>query len=497
MGHKIDKKADLELRDDTGKVVKLKDVAMTEGNRRRIGRSAVRNETLSREDALHDLEAFQAGLESQFAYLKANDVDYQAAIRAIAERTEEETGRARLAREMQIVMAQFIDGHAGVSGSTALFADGFLPFLIESSGDQYAAVRPDRSGLVDNDFPFLLAIEGVAMKDWLKATQKYVAAGSPQYRRRHGLRSLRAIQQFRAELGREQTETIEVELVSRDGKSTRTVSRDIVDRQPIYGTWPPVREPQILDGNIGYLRLASMNDEAVRLMQEWMPRFRDTAGLIIDVRGNGGGIRTPILELAGYLLSKDDEPRIGNVAKYRLAEHFGEDHLSAARFVYRENSPRFGERERAAIHRFNQTFKARMDAARRRVQRMALPRAVEGRGRPPLRLPPAGRDPARRTLLQCHRHSSWHVQGLAARDARRPGQRRGSARSQSIRLPRSGISVRCASMASFQPDGRLYDTNGVEPDIPVTRPPEYYVRGGDDLTLREALTVLRNRAETE
>lgn len=65
MGHKIDKQADLELRDDAGNVVKLKDVAMTEAYLRRIGRSALRNETQSREDALHDLKAFQAAIKSR------------------------------------------------------------------------------------------------------------------------------------------------------------------------------------------------------------------------------------------------------------------------------------------------------------------------------------------------------------------------------------------------------------------------------------------------
>ena len=66
----------------------------------------------------------------------------------------------------------------------------------------------------------------------------------------------------------------------------------------------------------------------------------------------------------------------------------------------------------------------------------------------------------------------------------------GSARSESFQLPKSRISITCASMASFQPDGKLYDTNGIEPDIVVLRPPEYYLTGGDDVTLKKAILIL-------
>ena len=83
----------------------------------------------------------------------------------------------------------------------------------------------------------------------------------------------------------------------------------------------------------------------------------DTDGLIVDVRGNGGGSRAALIELAGWLMSPDDEPRIGNVCKYRLCRDFAEDHLSAARYVYRENSELFEQPERDAIAEFRKTFK--------------------------------------------------------------------------------------------------------------------------------------------
>ena len=43
----------------------------------------------------------------------------------------------------------------------------------------------------------------------------------------------------------------------------------------------------------------------------------------------------------------------------------------------------------------------------------------------------------------------------------------GSGRARRYRLAHSGIEVRLSSMASFRPDGRLYDGAGIAPDVRV------------------------------
>ncbi len=493
MGHKIDKTTNLVLRDENGNVVKKNDIVMTEANLRTVlGERFSRPIplTLTREEVLADLAEFQTNLESQFSYLRANNVDYVAAIQAIAQRAGDEMETVKLAAELRKVMALFIDGHAGVSPSDAGYVPGYLPFRIEPSGDRFVAVQPDRSGLLDDELPYIRAIDGVELSRWLAAAAVDVPKGSPQLVRGRGLQLMSLVQHFRGELGLEIKDTIQVELVSKGGETRRTSSWPVANRPAVGGRWPPSRSPDVLAGNIGYLRLESMNDEAVQLLREWMPKFRDTDGLVIDVRANGGGSRTPIFELAGYLLTKEDAPRIGNVAKYRLAPQFNIDQLSAARYVYREDSGRFDERERAAVRQLKRNFTPEWE-------------------------PPADQ------------FSEWHYLMLAKRpDDSRFGYRKpiailmdegcfsatdiflgafkgsanvtligqpsggGSAHSQGFRLPRSGISVRCASMASFRPNGKLYDTNGVEPDVLVTPPPEYYVQGGKDVILDKALELL-------
>lgn len=63
----------------------------------------------------------------------------------------------------------------------------------------------------------------------------------------------------------------------------------------------------------------------------------------------------------------------------------------------------------------------------------------------------------------------------------------GSARSQSFRLPKTGMEVCCASMASFRPDGRLYDGRGIEVDVEVLLAPGDFLRAGGDAQLKAAL----------
>ena len=71
----------------------------------------------------------------------------------------------------------------------------------------------------------------------------------------------------------------------------------------------------------------------------------------------------------------------------------------------------------------------------------------------------------------------------------------GSARSQGFTLPASGIDVRCASMASFRPDGRLYDGRGVEVDHLVPVLPTDLIVGGTDSALEAAIRHLRAAPE--
>jgi hypothetical protein len=117
-------------------------------------------------------------------------------------------------------IALFGDGHSRVASSSvrlSSFCSSYPPFLVEESAGRLVAFKPDRSGFVDPNFPFLRAFDGVSTGKWLEAAELTVAKGSPQFVRYNTIRNLRYVEVLRKELGLSKSETLKVHLESVDG----------------------------------------------------------------------------------------------------------------------------------------------------------------------------------------------------------------------------------------------------------------------------------------
>ena len=57
-------------------------------------------------------------------------------------------------------------------------------------------------------------------------------------------------------------------------------------------------------------------------------------------------------------------------------------------------------------------------------------------------------------------------------------------------LPASGVQLQLSTMASFRPDGVLFEGNGVVPDVAVQAQPGDLV-GSSDTVLQKAIETLR------
>src|SRR5680860_463312 len=226
---------------------------------------------LLRHEALADIEFLNTELEERFAYLRARPIDYRSLFEALRGRMPDEVGVSWLGLELQKVLAHSIDGHAGMNAAPSPV--GYLPFLTRSVGDALVAFQPDRSGPVDHERPYLVAIDGVQVAEWLAAAAAYVPEGSPQLVRRESLRWLRAVQMLREDMGLPQGGEVEASLAGKGGGSPLELRLAVAEKVPQFGLWP-LSESGILDDDVGYLRLARMTPEAGAEVRGRLLRFQ-------------------------------------------------------------------------------------------------------------------------------------------------------------------------------------------------------------------------------
>ncbi|MHC5027263.1 MAG: S41 family peptidase [Planctomycetota bacterium] len=444
---------------------------------------------LTPEQVRDDLDALRRAIDEDFAYRNMRNLDVDAdPIWTAPERT---VPTHEHAARIQAFINRFGDGHAGVRSRPWNPAHRSIPVLFFEGADGIVATRPDQRDLLVPGYPYVEAMDGVPVERWLEVAEPHVMQGSPQLIRQSAIRSLRTPTPLRAALDLPTSDEMVIALATGDRQNRLYVTVRLSSHRPGYDRWP-LRTSERLDDNVGYLRIAAMNDEWIGRMHQTMWTFRDTDGLIIDVRGNGGGSRGILRSLWGYLMDEDDAPTVANIAQYRLSPRFPEDHL-ANRGLFRADDDRWSEPHRAAIAAaaasFVPTWTPDPDAFSP-WHYLVLDRTGDIReyhyDKPVIVLCDTGCFSATDVFLGALTlHPNVTLVG-------RPSGG-GSARSVSHVLPGSGLRIRLASMASFRPDGRPYDGRGVEVDVDVMPTPGYFI-GTEDPALDRALQILELQA---
>jgi hypothetical protein len=236
------------------------------------------------------LDDFAVALDERWSYRHANRADFDGAIRALRTKIDAGLPTDALGLELQKIIALGIDGHAGVSGYTPP-GGAYLPFLIEPHGERFVAFGRERTDFRAEGHPYVTKIDGRDVADWCAAAAALVPKGSPQYVRQRCLARLANLGLVRGMLGMARKDSVEVALAASDGTAHLTLTLPVAASAPSYGTWPRGGS-RLLEGNVGYLRLPTMvQSTSIQEIKRWMPAFRDTAGLIVDVRDNNGGER--------------------------------------------------------------------------------------------------------------------------------------------------------------------------------------------------------------
>ena len=430
------------------------------------------------------VDAMKAALDERWSYRHANRADFDSALASVRERSGAGITQDELGIELQKVIALGIDGHALVSGY-GLPPGGILPFVIESEGGGFVAFDPARRAFLADGFPFVTRIDGKDVAEWCAMAATMVPKGSPQYARHRCLRQLRQLDYWRGQMNLPQKSTVDVELMNKSG-DRKILTLPVATSLPAFTAWP-TGGSRLLEGNVGYLRLPTMEEEtSVPEIKRWMPKFRDSVGLIVDVRDNNGGERVALRVLYSYLAAPADPPRVFTAAAYRLHSAHKENHLAENHFMYRADAAEWSPQERQAVAAFAKKFKPEWqlpDGQFSDWHFLALTRLedpdIYHYDKPVIVLLNA----------QCFSATDIFLAGLKGmKNVLLLGtpSSGGSAYGQTIVLGATDLKLRIGSMASFQADGRLFDCNGVHPDIVVEPTPEYYV-GGQDNLLEEAV----------
>ena len=98
----------------------------------------------------------------------------------------------------------------------------------------------------------------------------------------------------------EEGTTVKLTILRDEKEIEFEVKRENIDIYPI--------ESEILENNIGYINIASFDSECAKEFKEAYNKLNknNLKGLIIDLRNNGGGIVEETLEIADYMLDKED-----------------------------------------------------------------------------------------------------------------------------------------------------------------------------------------------
>jgi hypothetical protein len=451
---------------------------------------------------LADLDFLELILANVYSYADRRGVDWRSALDAfrasIGDGLPIDTFILRLRRFLTL----FGDPHTAVRTTyRGAIPKGRAPFLPVPDGQRVLALKPDRSAFLDAECHYLAAIDGVGIAEWLKAAGYDVPKASPQFAWRATVNTLDQIDYLRTELGLPLTNRAAFSLVSAEGSKTNLLILAVTNAPNPRGEpgGESARKTRELDGGIGYLRIATMAADSRSLAQldDAMAKFRNTRGLVIDVRGNGGGSQDTVKTILPYFLTSGGPMKIINVAAYRLpvklSQQCTEGYLGMfGRGLYPVTSTNWTQAQRKQITTFLDGFVPGWKLPADRFSAwhvMAIGPGTNPKAYPYTNavvvLTDAGCFSATDNFLGALKGQP-NVTLLGSTSGG------GSGRMTSYTLPNTSLGLTFCQMASFRANGDIFDGRGVAPDVVLEPKPEDHLANAGDSVLEAALKRLRS-----
>ena len=450
---------------------------------------------ISDQDLRNDLDEFEERLLSQSSYLTRRGYDYEPDLEELRQSITDETTLNQFASRLQKIVMQIGDCHANVHSTRAWPLKGFLPFRPAQTGQGIAALKINSNETLDAECPYVESIDSIPLKEWLAVAGKYAPAGSPQLIRRRSLEWLSIFTILRQELGVPESKTVTIGLRSADG-TKRSEQKLRLTEQGYSIAELRLGGARFLDGNIGYLRLRSMDSRLIGPIVKLIGQFKNTNGLIIDVRDNYGGNYSVLQEIYGFFVAPDAEPYVSNIAAYRLSPRFDKDHL-AYRPTFRANWNGWSDAERKSIKKAADQFNPEWRPPESEFSEWHYMVLSRQRGRQEYF------HYDKPVVVLCNSGSFSATDGFLGAFSDLPqatlvGQPSGggSGANRRFRLKNSEVYVSLSSMASFRANGKTFDGNGIEVDVLVQPTIEDYLTEQDSV-LDRGMSVIQERLDAK
>lgn len=288
-------------------------------------------EYLTKSEIENDLNFLDNILQNQSSYQGLNGFDSRADFDNYLEQiVETKITKTDFGLFLSKTIGKIGDRHSYIRGYDLPY-NLFLPFVVAPLNKKVVALNYNKSQkehyLLYQKFPFLKAINTIQIDDFLKKiVPKDINAPKTALRTR-SVKQLKYMANNYAIMNKTVPENFE--FIFTNGKTDTIVKIPLENKRSAYRTWDEkfarVNNPrkkdlnnpeliknlfQIDENNIAYLRIPEMVSQRKALvffqtLNEFMIKAKSSVSLIIDVRGNGGGTRHLINELAGYFVHPD------------------------------------------------------------------------------------------------------------------------------------------------------------------------------------------------
>lgn len=468
---------------------------------------------LSTQDAFADMDEFVEILERESSYLHMTGYDYKKPIKNFKNYFNDQDSITSddMLGVLKNVLGNLGDRHASIKFSEREDDNSRrLPFsVVEHDGKILALAKTGKTEfkLLDESHPYLKSINGETAESLLDYN-KYRHMKAPiASKRSRQVKLLRYIETLL--LARGQKLGAQVSFVLTDGTSDKKMELPLSDKNV---SWRDVGDIeykylvnmmekyykdilQIKENKVAYIALPKMvkrkkHPAFFAHLIQFMERAKESKGLVIDLRGNGGGSRDLIQRLVPYLMAPDAAPWVANVAKVRSDQRLNEDMASMqGRYLYSYESDSLNNADREAIDTFMSAFKTDWAYDESRFSEyyyMVLSHQDGFRhyhyDKPVYVL-------VNQDCFSAASIFASAVKGLPNVKLVGIGTDGSSGRSQQFKLKHSGLVLKLSSMIAFQRNGKTLDMNGTEPDVLLERDMDQ-ILGKRDSQLEQVMKMI-------